>query len=124
MSSNFNVKSTTAEGAQFDYLTLLHGMKQVTTEPTHILVKSSSCIDLIFSNQPNLTTDFGVHPTLLHSKYHHQIIYSKLNLKLNILQLTLVKLRITLDLRQTQLTVILKVFIGQNFSQAKKFMNQ
>ena len=66
MSSNFNVKSTTAEGAQFDYLTLLYGMKQVTTEPTHILVKSSSCMDLIFSNQPNLTTDFGVHPTLLH----------------------------------------------------------
>ena len=57
-----------------DYLTLLYGMKQVKTERTHILENSSSCIDLIFSNQPNLITDSGVHPTL-HSKCHHQVIY-------------------------------------------------
>ena len=56
-------------------------MKQVITEPTHILENSSSCIDLIFSNQPNLIMDSGVHPTL-HSKCHHQIIYAKLNLKI------------------------------------------
>ena len=56
-------------------------MKQVITEPTHILENSSSCIDLIFFNQSNLITDSGVHPTL-HSKCHHQIIYLKLNLKI------------------------------------------
>ena len=56
-------------------------MKQVITEPTHILENSSSCADLIFSNQPNLITDSGVHPTL-HSKCHHQIIYAKLDLKI------------------------------------------
>ena len=55
-------------------------MKEVITEPTHILENSSSCVDLIFSNQPNLITDSGVHPTL-HSKYH-QIIYSNPNLKI------------------------------------------
>ena len=89
MIGDFNAKSsnwssnntTTAEGAQLDYLTSLYGMKQVITEPTHILENSSSCIDLIFSNQPNLIMDSGVHPTL-HSKCHHQIIYAKLNLKI------------------------------------------
>ena len=86
---DFNAKSsncssndtTTAEGAQLDHLTSLYGMKQVITELTHILENSSSCIDLIFFHQSNLITDAGVHPTL-YSKCHHQIIYSKLNLKI------------------------------------------
>ena len=73
--------TATAEGAQLDYLTSLHGMKQVITEATHISENSCSCIDLIFSIQPNLITDSGKHPTL-HSKCHHQIIYSKLKLKI------------------------------------------
>ena len=80
MIGDFNTKlsnwscndTTTAEGAQLDYLTSLYGMKQVITEPTHILENSSSCIDLIFSNQPNLIMDSEVHPTL-HSKSQHQI---------------------------------------------------
>ena len=80
MIADFNAKSinwpsnntTTAEGAQLDYLTSLYGMKQVITERTHTLENVSSCIDLIFSNQPNLSMDSGVHPTL-HSKCHHQI---------------------------------------------------
>ena len=55
-------------------------MKEVITEPTHILENSSSCVDLLFSNQPNLIMDSGVRPTL-YSKCHYQIIYSKLNLK-------------------------------------------
>ena len=71
----------TAESAQLNYLTSLYGMEQVITEPTHILEYSSSCIDLIFSNKPNLITDSGVHLTL-HSKCHHQIIYPQFNLKI------------------------------------------
>ena len=55
-------------------------MKQVITEPKHILGNSTSCIYLIFSNQPKLIMDSGVHPTP-HSKCHNQIIYSKINLK-------------------------------------------
>ena len=85
MIGDFNVKSsnwssndtTTAEGATLEYLTSLYGIKQVVTEPTHILENSSSCIDLIFSNQPKLIMDSGVHTTV-HSKCHHPIIYSKL----------------------------------------------
>ena len=74
-------ETTIAEGAQLDYLTSLYGMKQVITEPTHILENSSSCTELIFSYQPNLIMDSGVHPTL-NSKCHHQIIYSNVNLKI------------------------------------------
>ena len=47
-------------------------------KPTHILESSSSCIDLIFTSQPNLITESGVHPSL-YSKFHHQIIFAKLN---------------------------------------------
>ena len=55
-------------------------MSQVIKEPTHILNNSKSCIDLIFISQPNMIMDSGVHP-LLHSNWHHQIIYAKFGLK-------------------------------------------
>ena len=51
------------------------------SQPTHTLANSSSCIDLIFTDQPNLLTDCGIHPSL-HPNCHHQIIYCKLNLKI------------------------------------------
>ena len=47
----------------------------------HIYQSFSSCIDLIFTNQPNLVTDSGVHPWL-HSNCHHQIVYAKFNFKI------------------------------------------
>ena len=50
-------------------------------EPTHILPSSSSCIDLIFTDQPSLVVSSGVHPSL-HANCHHQITYCKLNLKI------------------------------------------
>ena len=56
-------------------------MKQVITEPIHILESSASCIDLIITNQSNIVMDSGVHLSL-HEKCHHQIIYSKLNLRI------------------------------------------
>ena len=40
-----------------------------------------SWIDLIFTDQPNLIVDSGVHPSL-HSNCHHQITYCKLNLSI------------------------------------------
>ena len=55
-SSNWSSNdTTTAEGAQLDYLTSLYVMKGVKTEPTHILEVLSSSMDLIFPNQPNLS---------------------------------------------------------------------
>ena len=131
MIGDFNAKSsnwssndtTTVEGAQLDYLTSLYGMKQVITEPTHILENSFSCIDLIFSNQTNIITDSGVYPTL-HSNCHHQIVYSKLNLKIEYPPPYTRKIwdynRSETDL----ITTLLKVLIGQNYSQSKMFMNK
>ena len=69
------------EGTKIDALTSYHGLHQLISEPTHILANSSSCIDLIFTDQPNLVTDCGVHPSL-HPNCHHQIIYCKLNLNI------------------------------------------
>ena len=61
-SSNWLSNDTaTAECAQLDYLTSLHGMKQVITKPKHILENSACLIDLIFTNQPNIIMESGVH---------------------------------------------------------------
>ena len=39
---------------------------------------SKSCIDLIFTDQPNLIIKSGVHPSL-HNQCHHHIVYGKLS---------------------------------------------
>ena len=44
-----------------------------------MLPNSSSCIDLIFTEQPNVAVNSGVHPSL-HVKCHHRIIHCKSNL--------------------------------------------
>ena len=54
-------------------------MHQIINEPTHISNTSSSCIDLIFTSQPNLVTDSSVHSSL-HPNCHHQVVFAKLNL--------------------------------------------
>ena len=54
-------------------------MHQLISDPTHLLPNSSSCIDLIFTDQPNLVVDSGVHPSL-HPNCHHQITFSRYNL--------------------------------------------
>ena len=45
---------TTTEGIQLETTTTIYGLQQSIDEPTHIHQNSSSCIDLIFTNQPNL----------------------------------------------------------------------
>ena len=86
---DFNAKSkswslndiTTEEGTILENLTSLYGMKQLISALTHILQHSSSCIGLIFVNQPNLVIDSGSLPSL-HQNCHHQIIFCKPNLKI------------------------------------------
>ena len=80
-SSWWRKDSTTSKGIQIEALTCSYGLSQLISSPTHILQNSSSCIDLIFTNQSNLVIDSGVHPSL-HANCHHQITYSKLNLKI------------------------------------------
>ena len=69
---------TSPEGTDIDSLTTVHGLQQLISEPTHLLPNSLSCIDLIFTDQPNLVVDSGVHPSL-HPNCH-QIIFCKFNL--------------------------------------------
>ena len=59
---NFNAKSsnwckndiTTNKGKATENFSSQFGIHQVLSEPTHILESSFSCIDLIFTSQPNL----------------------------------------------------------------------
>ena len=86
---DFNTKSkscsmndkTTEEGTILKNLTSLYRMKQLVSAPTHILQHYSSCINLIFAKQPNLVIDSGIHPSR-HQNCHHQVIFCKLNLKI------------------------------------------
>ena len=56
-----------------------YGLNQLIQEQAHILNLSSFCIDLIFTSQPNLVMESGIHSSL-HSNYHHQIVFAKFNL--------------------------------------------
>ena len=69
------------EGIEISAMTSSYGLTQIISETTHILPNSSSCIDLIFTNQPNMITSRGVLPSL-HPNCHHQIIYAKVNFKI------------------------------------------
>ena len=51
------------------------------SEPTHIFKNSSSCVDLIFTDQPSLIIDSSTHPSL-HPNCHHKMIHCKIDLKL------------------------------------------
>ena len=73
--------NTTYEGKKDESLTSQCGFKQVISDPTHILESSSSCIDLIFTSQPNLVMNSGVHSSL-HLNCHHRIIHAKFDLKI------------------------------------------
>ena len=68
-------------GFKIENLLSQFSISQVINKPTHIFENFNSCIDLLFTNQRNLITDSGVHPSL-HSNCHHQIIYGKFNLKI------------------------------------------
>ena len=91
---NSNIKSKnwyindkpTTESAEIEFVTSQFGLLQIKNEPTYVLENSSSCIDLIFTSQPNLVVDSGVHPSL-HPNWHHQTVYTKFNLKIRFLSL-------------------------------------
>ena len=72
---------TTVEGARLEALTSSHGFHQLISEPTHLPPTSTSCTDLIFTDQSNLVADSGTHSTL-NPKCHHQITYCQLNLNI------------------------------------------
>ena len=73
---------TTHEGSKTDDVTSQFGLEQIIKEPTHIIGDSSSCIDLIFTTQPNLVMESGVHSSF-HSNCHHHITFAKFNIKIH-----------------------------------------
>ena len=62
-------------------MTSQFGLSQIINEASRNLETSSSCIDLIFTTQPNFVIESGVHPSL-HPNCHHQIVFAKINLKI------------------------------------------
>ena len=78
---DFNAKScnwyshdkTNFEGSTIESITSQFGLHQLINEPTHLLQNSSSCIDLIFTSQPNIVVESGVYPSL-HPNCHQQIM--------------------------------------------------
>ena len=62
---DFNAKTTnwykndinSYEGLKIDTITSQFGLQQIINEPTYLTSNSSSCIDLIFTSQPNLVMD-------------------------------------------------------------------
>ena len=88
VTGNFSVKSSswwsddidTIEGMQLESITPYYGLYQIINDATHILPLSTSCIDLIFTNLPNLVINTGTHP-LLHQYCHNQVIFAEINLK-------------------------------------------
>ena len=71
--------STNFAGITIENLTSQFGLSQLINVATHILEPSSSCIDLIFTTQPNLVVESGILASL-HPNCHHQITFSKINL--------------------------------------------
>ena len=61
------------EGKLFELTTYDIGLTQLINQQTHLMGESKSCIDLIFTDQPNLFIESGVHQSL-HDQCHHQII--------------------------------------------------
>ena len=56
---------TSHEDPKTESLTISYGLQKLISDPTHLLPNSSSCINLIFMDQPNLTVDSGVHPSYI-----------------------------------------------------------
>ena len=86
---DFNARNTlwwsgdiiNSEGLELNELSSHYNLHQLINTPTHILPNSESCIDLLFTSQPNLVSESGVHASLF-PRCHQQIIYEKVNLKM------------------------------------------
>ena len=66
----YNQDKTSSEGKTIESITSQLELHQLINEPTHLLENSSSCIELIFTSQPNLVVELVVHPSP-HPNCHH-----------------------------------------------------
>ena len=72
---------TTTEGTHLEALLSLHSFHQLISKPKHLLRHSNSCIDLIFTDQPNLVVNCGTHSSL-NFQCHYQTTHCKVNLNI------------------------------------------
>ena len=72
---------TTNDGSKTDSPSTTHGLHKLIYQPAHLILTFFTCIDLIFTDQPNLVSNSGVH-SFLHKNCHHQINFCKLNLRI------------------------------------------
>ena len=90
ITGDFNTRSlywwsediNTSEELKLLSLASANGVSQLINEPTHLQISNSSCIGLIFTDQPNLSVNSGVHASL-HPNCHHQIVHSSFNLNIS-----------------------------------------
>ena len=80
VSSRWHHDITTTEGTKLETTTTIYGLQQLIDEPTHMRKNSTSCTDLIFTNQPNFIVNRGTHPSL-HENCKHQITFAKARLR-------------------------------------------
>ena len=80
-SSWWSNDTNTLEGTNLYSLTSSNNFSQLINDPTHIQRNSSSCIDLIFTDRPNLAVNSEVHASL-HPNCHHQVVHTSINLNI------------------------------------------
>ena len=73
---------TTYDSNITETITSHSSLHQLIHDPTNILGKSSSFIYFIFTPQPNMVVNSGVHSSF-YASCHHQIVFSKFNLKIS-----------------------------------------
>ena len=110
-------KNNTA-GIELDNITMTSCYNQMIDKPTHFINESSSCIDLIFSSNVNLTKNCGVEQSL-YEKCHPNIIYGALNF---IIPLHPPYFREIWDFKSANIECIQKSI--NNFDWARGFQNQ
>ena len=131
VTGDFNARSSswwkndcvTRECDEIESITCYYVLSQLISDPTHIFRNYSSCIELIFPNQPNFVIDSGAHPSL-HPSCHHQIIFSKLNFKI---EYPLLYERLVWDYKNADSQSInkaIKIFIWEELFQNKNIHDQ
>ena len=83
-SSRWSDDNNTLEGTKLYWLTSSNRFYQLINELKHVQTNVSSCIDFIFTDEPNLSVNSGVHASL-HSNCHHQIVQTSLNLTISLI---------------------------------------
>ena len=63
------------EGNNTERVTSKFELNHLVNWPTRLLERSSLCVDLKFTSQPNLEVELNVHP-FFHPNCHHQVVFA------------------------------------------------